>query len=295
MMTFRCAYISIILMIPFFGWGQYVSKFSGVSEAAQFYNPASVGDENALSVLAGAKYQWVNWEGAPKTQYISVHSLLKNRRIGVGLFATNESIGLNRFQNYMGKFSYRINTGYGKLSMGVALGYTTSRLDFSRIIQTHSNDGHLIYSTDGIQSSVQYGFGINYRKDRYYLNVSCPYSLLRFEKRNFILQSGYKLFKNQSHELEISILYKRMALIRENQIEINGLYTFKRMVIFGLGIRQYGDLSLLAGVNIHPKWKLMYAHDIIMAQGLSQTGGSHEIMLKFNLKDNVSTTSPRQF
>ena len=50
-------------------------------------NPAYAGSRNVLSVLALHRSQWVGFEGAPTTQFVSIHAPIARKRIGVGVFS----------------------------------------------------------------------------------------------------------------------------------------------------------------------------------------------------------------
>ena len=57
-------------------------------------NPAYAGCQDALSLTASYRNQWVGFKDAPKSYILSVHSPVYNDRIGLGLLVEN-----NRFVN----------------------------------------------------------------------------------------------------------------------------------------------------------------------------------------------------
>ena len=55
-------------------FGQQDEQLSLYNYNPLYYNPAYAGSKSALSVVALARFQWVNFEGAPNTQFLSVHT-----------------------------------------------------------------------------------------------------------------------------------------------------------------------------------------------------------------------------
>ena len=56
-------------------------------------NPAYAGSHIQLSATVSYRNQWVNFEGAPQTATLGVHSAVNKSKIGLGLLATSDKIG----------------------------------------------------------------------------------------------------------------------------------------------------------------------------------------------------------
>jgi len=85
-------------------------------------NPAYAGSADRLSAVALHRSQWVNFEGAPKTQTITVHSPLKKENISIGGSIVNDSYGPVKQTGFYLDASYRIFMGNKRLAFGLKAG-----------------------------------------------------------------------------------------------------------------------------------------------------------------------------
>src|ERR1035437_9119260 len=69
-------------------------------------NPAYAGSRDALTVTAINRMQWVDFEGAPITQSITMHSPLENDHIGLGFSILNDKIGPTNLPSVVLDYAY---------------------------------------------------------------------------------------------------------------------------------------------------------------------------------------------
>ena len=88
----------LVLFILFFSSGfitlaQQDAMFSHYMFNTQSINPGYVGSRQVLSILSVHRSQWLNFDGAPTTQTLSVNSPLFNDQLGFGFSVLNDKIG----------------------------------------------------------------------------------------------------------------------------------------------------------------------------------------------------------
>ena len=92
--------LSFALLICHFVNAQQVTQFTHFVANAAFYNPAIVGGQDCMLIKSGHRNQWVGFEGAPRSTFLSVSSSLKSpnsfnnsTHVGVGGYFQNETHG----------------------------------------------------------------------------------------------------------------------------------------------------------------------------------------------------------
>src|SRR5665648_1094470 len=68
-------------------------------------NPAYAGCQDALSVTASYRDQWVGFRDAPKSYILSAHAPVYNDRIGLGLLVEKNSIGIFNENSFYGNYA----------------------------------------------------------------------------------------------------------------------------------------------------------------------------------------------
>lgn len=84
-------------------------------------NPAYAGSRDALTITALHRSQWLDFEGAPSTQTLTLHSPISVKHMGLGLSASNDRIGPINNTLVSGSFAYRMQLNEkSKLALGVS-------------------------------------------------------------------------------------------------------------------------------------------------------------------------------
>ena len=83
----------VVLSTSFTARAQQDAMFSHYMFNTQAINPGYVGSREVLSVLSVLRSQWINFDGAPRTQTLSLNSPLFNDELGFGLSVLNDKIG----------------------------------------------------------------------------------------------------------------------------------------------------------------------------------------------------------
>ena len=114
---------------------QQDAMFSHYMFNTQAINPGYVGSREVLSVLSVLRSQWINFDGAPRTQTLSLNSPLFNDQLGFGLSVLNDKIGPIKSTQFAIDLAYhlRVTQSGHKLSFGIKGGGNAFSSDFSML------------------------------------------------------------------------------------------------------------------------------------------------------------------
>ena len=95
------------------------------------FNPAYAGLDRSLSITAGLRTQWTQFEGSPSTQFVNVHLPLYALDGSVGFGLESDQLGpLNRVV-ISGSYNYVFESIVGLLSFGGRVGVNQVEIDAS--------------------------------------------------------------------------------------------------------------------------------------------------------------------
>jgi len=270
-------------------------------------NPAYAGSRDALTITTLHRMQWVDFNGAPKTLSITMHTPLKNEHIGIGLSILNDKIG--RSDNTSVFFDYafimKLNAE-SKLSLGLSAGVNLFQADWNSIILDQPNDPTF---QNSIKSHVlpNFGFGAYYSRERFYAGFSIPdllqnnYSvdntLIGKEQRHYFLIAGAVLHLNENLAFKPTTLIK-LTNAAPIEAELTASFIILKKVLVGAMYRTGDAFGGLVGFDITDKFHLGYSYDWSFGlQTLRYNQGSHELVLRYDflLFDKRQIHSPRYF
>lgn len=270
-------------------------------------NPGYAGSQEALSVTGIVRSQWVGFKGAPKSQFLSIHTPLKNDHIGLGLSFVNDQLGATKNTGVFVDFAYsiRLNAKNHRLVFGLKAGVDFYRTNFSKLGVNDGTDGLYL---NGYNYSTQFfnaGAGVYYYGKRFYIGASTPRLL-----DNSMNVSGTKVLTQVKHyyafgglvfKLNSRINMRPSFMLKYSQnaplsVDANLSFLFYDKIWIG-GMYRYNSA---AGANIMFKinqgLSIGYAYDFTLNAINNYSSGSHEIMLSYNLnRKKGGFVSPRYF
>lgn len=281
-------------------------------------NPAYAGIHKGVSVSGLWREQWVGIDGAPSTQFVSIHSPLNYRYASLGALVYRDVVGTKTEHTGYFSYAYRIQVGNeSQLSLGLQANFHSFNNDVSRL----TNQSGLVQKTDPNDpmyqdflsngSSLQWNFGsgVMLHSDRYYIGIAVPQVLNRDAVEARLVQhvyasAGYVFNTNSNIVLKPNVLFKYVKNAPvEFDLNLNTLLA--RVLWLGVSFRSelsssqeknFGPVESISGLialQITPQMQLGYAYDFTTS---SIDTNSHEIMLNyiFNLPtDKIKT--PRYF
>jgi len=248
------------------------------------FNPAFAGSKLGLNMDASLRYQWLDLEGAPISQFGSVH-----------LAAPGINAGDFRF---------------GSISFGADMGISQKSLDGSLIRTGDGSYTDIIEHNDALISnsnqsgiSPDLGLGVVVRFKSTLFGLSARSLLLKkfqLAENDALVEDGSTFFGFLQQKIEIgynfellpSLLLKSDLLSHQMDVQIAAIY--RELFKLGLGYRGYNNrtqdaIVLLAGDQFTTNLGLTYGYDLGLSGLNSAHLGSHELAVSYRLADLSSS------
>ena len=300
----------IILSCPLL-FSQQEASFSQYMFNQQLINPAYVGAQSYTQLSILNHSQWLNLEGAPETQALSLGTKL-SKKIGIGFSAFNDRIGPARNTSSSIDFAYhlKLNENNLKLGLGLKMSGRLNSLDLSGISTVQSGDNLFSFQSQN-ELNLNFGAGFYIYSPNFYLGMGVPFLL---EEDTFNIQRNFYVITGGIFRLSETIQLKPSFLIQKTA-DIETIYDNSVWLVFNnrfwIG-PQYraslknaipsrkagGYFGAIAGNYISKSLSLGYDYKgAIGNQSLGITNTSHEIMLRFQFlsKYRGILRSPRLF
>lgn len=275
-------------------------------------NPAYAGSRDALSITALHRSQWVNFDGAPLTQTLTMHTPLKNYPIGLGLSVMNDKIGPSNNTSIFGNFSYRFKLNEkSKLALGLAAGANIYQARLSTLNLDVQND-QVFQNNIKNRVSPNFSFGAYYSRERFYAGISAP-NLIQNNFQVTNLADGtsieskearhYFLIAGAVFNITENLAFKPTTLIKATssapiQGDVTASFIIVKRLLVGAMFRTGDAAGALIGFDITEQFHIGYSFD--WSYGV-KTGvynkGSHELMLRYDFRriDDKQIHTPRYF
>lgn len=271
-----------------------------------YLNPAYAGSRDALSAIGVARFQWVSFEGAPNTQWFSIHAPLLQRSLGIGTHFVNDRIG-NRsrtagYLDFSGSIS--LNKNNDRLAAGLSGGFDIMGYDFTNVVVNDPTDPY--YGSTYSVTKPNVGAGLYYYGDKHFVSLSVPRlfeskyttsdTLLNIlNSRHFFLSGGYVFDLNSVFKLKPTVLVKYTPHAPIT-IDINASLLMYDQMWVGLMYRFHEAMGVNAVYNIKKTFAVGYIYDFPINGLRTYQSGSHEIFLRYDFVPKKSVFhSPRYF
>lgn len=271
-----------------------------------YYNPAYAGSKDAISMVAAGRAQWVGFDGAPNTQWFSIHAPLLFKTIGVGAHMVHDEIGKRQRTSMFGDLSISIPVNKSKesrIALGFSFGADIVGFDFSKATVNDVSDPY--YGMNVSATKFNMGAGIYYYGKNHYIGISAPRVLepsIKTDKdviqtlnvRHFFLTGGYVFDLNSVFKLKASTLVKYIPKSSVTTDIDLSLLSYD-LLWTGLMYRFNESMGAHVGININD-FTIGYAYDFPINGLRTYQSGSHEVFLQYNLRTKKNSfISPRYF
>jgi type IX secretion system PorP/SprF family membrane protein len=272
-------------------------------------NPAYAGSRGTLSLGLLARSQWTSVDGSPKTFTFDAHAPL-GKKVGVGLSVIADEIGPAKEQNIYADVSYTLTTSdEGRLAFGLKGGVTLLNVNLLDVVLPQTGSaGDPVFDENINDTFPNFGAGVYYYTNKWYAGFSVP-NILKSEhldKENintkaaeevhYFLTGGYVFDLSSTLKFKPSLMFKGVTGAPVS-IDINANFLLYDRFELGASYRIEDAVSLLFNFGVTPDFRIGYAYDYTISEfSNSQTGGSHEIILLYDIdfsKKNLK--SPRFF
>ncbi len=283
-------------------YAQQLSLNSQYSFNRFLINPAVAGNQDYIPLRLTARQQWIGIDGAPSIQSISGHTKLAGKNMGIGGYVFIDRFGPETKIGLQISYSYIMNMGFGentKLALGIAARGVQYKLDYTELKATDYNDALL-----GPEAESTFvpdaDLGVYMYSKTYFVGfsaaqlISMDMNLVNTLNKNalarhFNIMAGYKYKLDESFEIEPSVYVKYTPSAPVN-IDINARVIYQDNYWAGLSYRTSNTLSVMVGMQ-YKNFVFGYAYDYSMSEIKHYQGGSHEIVLGYNISKNITRGS----
>ena len=255
-------------------------------------NPAYAGHQKQFVVSLVHRDQWVNVDGAPKTQSLVAHTALENRPVGLGLIVSNDKIGIHDDYSVYASYAYKLKLLVGTLSLGLQAGGNYTQSNFELLRRFHLNDPTLTGTVT--RFSPNFGTGAFYSNSTTYAGISVPFLLNNkvynsadvisqaTERRYYFLTGGHVFSPSPSVKLKPSTLIR----YQEGQplgMDLNMNVFLQDVINLGGSYRSGDSMIVLLEIILNKNISFGYTYDHTISQIRNYTAGTHEFMLSYRV------------
>jgi type IX secretion system PorP/SprF family membrane protein len=287
--------ISVFLgMFVQYSLAQVDSHFSLFEYAQNVSNPGAAGSNEAMCVTSMHRQQWVGFEGHPQTTVFTFDMPIPKMPIGVGLTVNEDGLGYQKDLNIGINGAYRAELDFGMLGVGVGLGIINRSIDADWITWESLNGG-TVYEDAAIphmesKTSFDMSFGATLVNEKFWVGLSATHLLqptINFDielpskvKRHYYLTGGYVYsLPNPSFDLLPAVIVQSDGSTMEAAINAKILY--EKKFWGGLSYRYNDAIVPMVGVHLVNGISFAYSYDIVISQMAGNTGGTHELMVRY--------------
>ncbi len=277
------------------------------------YNPGAAGNSDMLRIRGAGRLQWLGIEHAPR-EFAGAASMpfkVGKNRIAPGVVVYQESEGL--FSNLLisAQGAYKFKFLKGQLSIGVQVGYFSTKFKGSEVYLPEGDDFHqttdeAIPTQDVAGNAFDMGAGIWYTHKYFHIGISGVHLMnpkidlttdsessdtgtaqyqTELARQLYLSAGGNIAIKNTLFELQPSLLLGTDLRDFAGTVTLEALYN--RFLSFGVGYRFQDAVSIMAGVTFK-NFFLGYSYDYPLSAIARASSGSHEVVLGYELKLDFS-------
>lgn len=285
-------------------FAQQEYSFTHYFEANSFFNPASVGSQEGQTIMGVFRKQWLGVEGSPTTGGLLYDTQLSKYNMGLGGYVFTDKIGETNLTTVTANYAYKLKMNETlKLSFGANAGADFISTDFSRL--EYWDEGDQVIPNGRVSTVVpKVGLGLSLEHEKFYVGLSVP-RVLNFNSTDFhsinsdnipmlishyYLTAGYKFQLNDDFGMSTNTLVKYAKHVIP-QVDLNATVTYRELIGLGFGYKSLGFFSSYVQYTYDKTVTIGYAFDLSLNPMSNYSrGGTHELMVKYNLKSKVAKT-----
>lgn len=297
--------IFLLCCISLSAYGQRSLYFSQYLQDATVFNPAYAGSQEALTLIAQYRHQWVGTEGAPRSQSFSAHGPVGSQNIGLGLRISNDQMAGFQQQMLSPLFAYRIRISEKKyIAAGLQASLFRQSPDFAHVHLRQPDDPVFVAGSAALFAS--FGTGIFYASEHFYAGFAVPDLFpnvkeggesiaLQAAERTYIGHAGLVLNIHPEIKLKPNLL---IGLPEKGSLyaDANLLFLFREVLWLGGSYRLGQGMAALAQLQLNPQLSVGYSFDLPFRSQSTFGAASHEVSLQYRFYFiKTSVKSPRYF
>jgi len=302
-MLMKKLYIVILVFMPAYLMAQFNPQQSLYMYNPLPVNPAATGKDKALNVTMSHRAMWQGLEGAPKTDYISIHSPLKKESIALGLQVFKDKIGVSSRSGISASASYRLKMRTGKLSFGISVGMVSTDNRWSQVVTTEEAD-RVFSSGDMTYWLPMASAGIYYETKKAFAGISIPQFLSetyaggnRYKADSQLDNYSYQLMAGRKFTMAPKMYVQPSTLMKYHaksglQTDVSVAAGYENIAELGVTLRPKDALVFFMRAQLNTQLKLGYSYDHLTSTLAKYGKGTHEMILfyTFIYKSNAPNT-----
>ncbi len=254
-------------------------------------NPAYAGSREALSATLMHRSQWLGFDGAPISQILAAHTPLKNDKIGLGVMFDNFTIPAVQYNSFYFNYAYRMWLGGSRLSLGLKGGGYVYKETFPALnLKDPVGMDPAFVPRSGF--APNFGAGAYLYNNKYFVGFAVPFFMSQSDTARFNFDPwNYHYVFTTGYLFDISRNFKikPVTMIDYNKYFVSYQFAthfilFNDAIWFGTAFKSNKDLTFMLEVQINPALKIGYAYDHSFSEISRFSNGSHEIMIRYELK-----------
>ena len=267
-------------------------------------NPAFSGFRDAISISSLYRSAMYGALG-PSNMQLNVHTPIGSSKVAVGgVVAYDHTPEVQNLYSLMSTYAYRIYLGSGRLAFGLSAGVYGVNNDYSNI--PLRDPGDPAFPDDVYQRWFpNFGTGVLYYTEQYFVGFSVPELLsvprenqgvgnFDFDNYRFILTGAYQININENVRLKPSLWIDYNQAATSFKLGLNAGFMDSRIYVGG--IYDYPNFAIaLLNFQINPQWLVGYAYSFNAGQLKTALGGSHEVVLRWELRPVIRTITEDPF
>lgn len=261
------------------------------------YNPAFAGSADGLSIVGIYSSQWVGFDGAPKTQYLSADTKSLGN-IGYGISLYHDVIGPKKEYNIEGNFAYyiKLDRKYN-LVLGVKSGINSYSINRNNLDVYQPGEDISNFDQESKTSPI-FGIGANFYTNKFFIGLSSP-NLIQdrysnssgsglSQRRNYYYTNfGYQFELERDVTLTPALLARITAGAPISVLTSLNL-NLRNKYLASVNFDYNSSVGLFAGIQIIDDLKIGYAYDIATTKFSNYNNGSHTFFLSYTLLNENS-------
>ena len=263
-----------------------------------YYNPAYAGTTGDLNMLGFFRQQWIGMPQAGTSFFVIADMPLTFGKTnhGIGLVVNTESIGLYQNTKVAFQYAYKQKLFGGTLSVGLQGGIFNKTFDGTKVYipesDYHQLEDEAIPRTSVQAMALDVNAGVYYTHKHFYVGFGATHLTapeMQFEENAYTylstglnLTGGYNIqFNNPLYELQPSVFLK--TDMQTFQADITARMVYNKMFNGGLSWRINESVVVLLGATFG-RFQVGYAYDFPTTAMLKGSSGSHEVLVRYQLK-----------
>ena len=295
------SFLYLLIIVKLAAFSQQDPQFTNNMHYKLGVNPGYAGAEGTISGIILNRYQWVGFEGAPKTLVFSAEAAINafGSPGGIGLNVVSDELGFEKNTQINVNYAYSKTLGIGRLGIGLSIGLYNKSIngewevpEDNLGIYTQPGSDPIIPQGEVSQMALDAGLGLYLSSNLYYLGASVTHinqASINFGDlasaylvRHYYLMGGYNIkLSDPLFELRPSFLLK--SDLASWQLDLNTNIVFNDRFWGGITYRVQDAVALLMGMEMENGLRFGYSFDLVTS-ALSRNGfASHEIFVSYSL------------